>query len=142
MTPCGKPTPRGSCPLPESHSGRCLDLPSTPEGVFFVTNEGEANTPSVLQSIAPASMACTFPGCGNRPRRASGGLCRGHDAQRLKARRTNQPLTPIAPHTPGRVAIGVRVTDSTAQALDELGPTRGRAAKKVLEAWSREREWG
>ena len=120
MTRCDKPTPRGSCPLPASHSGRCLDIPA-------------------LGITSPAS-ACTFPGCGNRPRRATGGLCRGHDAQRLKARRTNQPLTPIAPHTPGRFAIGVRVTDATAQALDELGPTRGRAAKKVLEAWSRDRE--
>ena len=112
MTPCGKPTPRGSCPLPADHSGRCLDL--------------------------PAQAACTFPGCANRSRRSSGGLCRGHDAQRLR----HQPLTPIIPLAPGTVPIGVRVTEKTATMLDELGPTRGRAAKKVLERWANEREGG
>ena len=132
MTRCDKPTPRGSCPLPESHSGRCLDIPAPPEGVFFVTNEGETNTPATLHSIAPA---CTFPGCTSPPR-LRGGLCRGHDEQRLRHRH----LTPILPHSPGTVPIGVRVTEKTATMLDELGPTRGRAAKKVLERWANDKE--
>ena len=109
MTPCGKPTPRGSCPLPVDHSGRCIDLPSAP--------------------------TCSFPGCTSPPR-LRGGLCRGHDEQRLRHRH----LTPILPHSPGTVPIGVRVTDKTATMLDELGPTRGRAAKRVLERWASDKE--
>ena len=99
------------CPLPAGHSGRCLSLPSAP--------------------------TCTFQGCG-KPQRASG-LCRGHYAQHLRMRRKGGSLTPITPRTPGRVAIGVRVTDSTATELDRLGPTRGKAAKAVLEDWAKGR---
>ena len=91
----------------------------------------------VMAGVVAAT--CSFPGCTSPPR-LRGGLCRGHDAQRLKARRDKRPLTPILPHSPGTVPIGVRVTDKTATMLDELGPTRGRAAKRVLERWASDRE--
>ena len=102
------------CPLPLGHSGRCL--------VWY-----------------PGTDTCSFPDCGKPARKGSGGLCRGHYAQSLRLRRRGGNLTPIAPHTPGRVAIGVRVTDKTAVELDRLGPTRGKAAKAVLEGWAKGR---
>ena len=131
MTPCGKPTPRGSCPLPASHSGRCLNLPGPRmEDVLLAQITGLNRVMAGV--VAPT---CSFPGCTSPPR-LRGGLCRGHDEQRLRHRH----LTPILPHSPGTVPIGVRVTDKTATMLDELGPTRGRAAKKVLERWANDKE--
>ena len=110
------------CPLPAGHSGRCLVIPAFP-----ITSPASA--------WYPGTDTCSFPNCGKPARKGSGGLCRGHYEQV----RTKRPLAPIAPHTPGRVAIGLRVTDKTARALDDLGPTRGKAAKAVLEDWAKGR---
>ena len=70
---------------------------------------------------------CDFEGC-DKPT-WSGGLCRGHYAQRSRG----QELRPLAPYRRGGVNLKVRVEKATADKLRTDPGTAGR----VLDKWAK-----